>query len=226
VTHRCLPDGMLAEILALRANDPRRTEIEACPRCGAQLAALRAFLAGDLEIPSAESAAADRALAEFVSTRIVSRLAPAGAAPRPRRRTRLFAPRRFAAVASACAVVALTVFLVRDAGDPAPIGARLRGEAPAAGAAPIVIRQTGLMADGGLELSWRPVAGADHYVVEVFSGDLDTLAVLAPLSRPTARLAPGLLQAPAAGGGVLVRVVALAGDRRLAVSPLRAFSGR
>lgn len=226
MTHRCLPDGMLAEILALRANDPRRTEIEACPRCGAQLAALRAFLAGDPEIPAAESAAADRALAEFVSTRIVSPRPSAGPLRRSGRQTRLFAPRRFAAVASACAVVALTVFLVRDAGDPAPIGARLRGEAPAAGVAPIVIQQTGLMADGGLELSWRPVAGADHYVVEVFSGDLDTLAVLAPLSRPTARLGPGLLQAPAAAGGVLVRVVALAGDRRLAVSPLRALSGR
>jgi hypothetical protein len=226
VTHRCLPDGMLAEILALSPGDPRHAEVEACPRCSAQLAALRAFLAGDPEIPAAESAAADRALAEFVATRIVSPLPSAGPGRHSGRRARRFAPRRFAAVASACAVATLAVFLMRGTGDPAPIGTRLRGDAPAAGSAAIVIQQTGPTADGGLELSWRPVAGADRYAVEVFSGDLDTLAVLAPLSRPTVRLAPGLLQTPAAAGGVLVRVVALAGDRRLAVSPLRTLSVR
>jgi hypothetical protein len=129
-------------------------------------------------------------------------------------------------MASACAVVTLAVLFVRSANDPAPIGARLRGETPVAGSAAIVLQQTGPTTDGGLDLSWRPVAGADHYVVVVFSGDLDTLAVLAPLSRPTARLTPGLLQTPAAAAGVLVRVVALAGDRRLAVSPLRALSVR
>jgi hypothetical protein len=226
MTHRCLPDGMLAEILALPSNNPRRTEAETCPRCGAQLAALRAFLAGDPEIPAADSAAADRVLAEFVATRIGSRLPPAVPARRPVRRPRLFARRRFAALASACAVVALAVLFMRSAGDPAPIGARLRGETPVAGSAAIVFQPTGPTADGGLDLSWRPIAGADHYVVEVFSGDLDTLAVLAPLSRPTARLTPGFLRTPAAAGGVLVRVVALAGDRRLAVSTLRALSVR
>jgi hypothetical protein len=226
MTHRCLPDGMLAEIDALSPGDPRRAEAEACPRCGAQLAALRAFLAGDPEIPAAESAAADRALAAFVATRLGSRR-PSAAPARPSgRRPRPFAPRRLAAMASACAIVALALLLVRDAGDPAPIGARLRGEAPAAGTAAIVFQQAGPTADGGHELNWRPIAGADHYVVEVFSGDLDTLAVLAPLFRPTVRLAPGLLRSPAATGGVLVRVMALAGDRRLAVSPLQALTGR
>lgn len=224
MTHRCLPDGMLAEVAALPPDDPRRAEAEACPRCGAQLAALRAFLAGDPEIPTAESAAADRVLAEFVATRIVSRPPPAGPARRPVQRPRSFAPRRLAAMASVCAVVVLALILTRETGDPAPIGARLRGEAPVAGAAGIVLQSTGPTADGGFELNWRPVAGADHYVVEVFSGDLDTLAVLTPLSRPSARLAAGLLRAPAAAGGVLVRVVALAGDRRLAVSPLRPLS--
>ncbi len=226
MTHRCPTDGLLAEIADLPPGDQRRAEAEACPRCGAHLAALRAFLAGDPDLPPAESAAADRALAAFVATRFGSRRPSAGPARRLARRSRPFAPRRLAAMASACAVVALALFLVRDAGDPAPIGARLRGEPPATGAAAIEFSQDGPTADGGHQLGWRPVPGADHYAVEVFSGDLDTLAVLAPLAEPAVRLAPGLLRSPAAAPGVLVRVLALAGDRRLAASPLRALSDR
>lgn len=225
MTHRCLPDGMLGETLALPLDDPRRAAAEACPRCGARLAALDAFLAGDPDLPADEAAAADRALAEFVATGLGPRPQPPQP-PRPARAARRFAPRHFAATASLCAAVALAVLLARDAGDPAPIGARLRGEAPVAGAAAIELVQGGPTADGGRALNWRPVAGADHYAVALFSGDLDTLAVLAPLARPTVTLDPALLRAAAAAGGALVRIEALAGDRRLAVSPLLPLSVR
>lgn len=216
MAHRCLPDVTLAEFGALPIDDPRRADAQGCPRCAARLAALNAFLAGDPDLPAIDATAADRALADFVS-----RLPPTARTPHPARARRWFAPRRLLPLASACAAVALAVLLVRHAGDPVPIGARLRGAAPAAAPASIVIHRTGPAADGSFDLTWSPVAGADHYTVELFSGDLDTLAVLSPLLRPTAHLALEILQGQDAASGVLVRVRALAGDRALAVSPLR-----
>lgn len=226
MTHRCLSDGALARLLELPDDDARRAEAAACPRCDARLAALRAFLAGDPELPADELAAADRALAAFVAARFSSPPAPTAAGPRPARRATRPDWTRLTALASACAAVALTVLLVRTAGDPAPLGARLRGAPAAAGPAAIVVRQSGPAADGAIELSWPPVAGADRYVVELFTGDLDTLAVLPPLATPDVRLAPELLGTRGGAGEVLVRVVALAGQRRLAASPLRAVAAR
>ncbi|MHB8079667.1 MAG: hypothetical protein ACYDIE_10500 [Candidatus Krumholzibacteriia bacterium] len=151
---------------------------------------------------------------------------PDGPPPPPGRPPRRFAPRRLLSVASAGAAVALAVLLVRTAGDPTPVGARSRGTAPTAPPPTIVIHRSGPAADGSFDLNWRAVAGADHYTVELFSGQLDTLAVLSPLSRPTAHLALGILQNPDSAAGVLVRVRALAGDRQLAVSPLRTLPER
>jgi len=227
VSHRCQPAETLAELLARPVADPRRAEAEACPRCGALLAALRAFHEGDPGAPAAEADEADRVLAALLATQGavaarrdgrragVARAAPGPWAPRPR---------RLLAAVSALAAVVVVAFLAREAGDPGSVGDRLRGGAdPAANGAraTIVLAPSRSAPGGGLVLDWTPVAGADRYVVELFTAALDTVAVLGPVSTARIEVPAGIVVSPLSPGELLAKVRALANGRQVGASPLQ-----
>ena len=47
MSHRCFDEDELAAICDLPPDDPRRREVETCPRCDSLLRAMSAFLADD-----------------------------------------------------------------------------------------------------------------------------------------------------------------------------------
>lgn len=231
MSHRCQPAETLAELLARPAGDPRRVEAEACPRCGALLAALRTFHGGDPRVPAAEADEADRVLAALLAAQgsvaarrdgrrtTVARAASGLWAPRPR---------RLLAAVSALAAVVVVAFLAREAGDPGSVGARLRGGAdPAANGAraTIALAPPSSAPGGGLVLDWTPVAGADRYVVELFTAALDTVAVLGPVSSARIEVPAGIVDSPRAPGELLAKVRALANGRQVGASPLQRLEG-
>lgn len=78
-------------------------------------------------------------------------------------------------------------------------------------------------ADGTLELSWAPVAGADGYRVRFFGSTLREIARLEDLPEPKLRLERGSLPAGlSAGAETLVEVAAIRGGGVIAVSTSRA----
>lgn len=227
MSHRCQSAEALAELLALPAADQRRAEAEACPRCSALLAALRAFHEGDPSVPAAEADEADRVLAALLAAQgTVSARRDGRRATIARKVPERWTPRhrRLLAAVSALAAVVVVAFLARDAGDPGSVGARLRGGAgPAANGAraAIALATPSAAPGGGLMLGWTPIAGADRYVVELFTAVLDTVAVLGPVSAERVEIPAELVTGPHAPGELLVKVRALANGRQLAASPLR-----
>lgn len=217
-------------LLESPADEPRRRDVEACPRCDALLSSLQAFMTGDPEIPAGERAIADHVLARFIDQELVARSRPTrsvGApATRPGWMFGSWMPRAAAALASACAVIAIVVLLARDPGQ---IGERMRGrpEGIVGGqAAGVILEPARLFPGGDLELSWSAVPGADHYFVELFDGDLDTVAVRGPVSAPPLRLAAEIFGGAGKGQEVFVRVQAFAGEKLLARSSLQTLLTR
>lgn len=230
MNHRCIEPLELAALLALPPDDPRRLEAADCPRCESLLRELAAFLDGDAALPEAEQIRAERHLAGVLAEALAARTGRlAGAAARaghsrPVRRSRR--GQGWSWGLGLAAAAAGVVFLV-GRGPVAPTGPSgvLRGgaaTAPATGGLTVTV--TAGARDGQLLLAWPAVAGADRYLVELFSAALDTLAVYGPLSEPALTVdAPWLRRdavGPGAPAGVLCRVRALGGDGELAASRL------
>lgn len=222
MSHRCPEPTELAALLDLPEGDERRREAAACPRCDALLRSLAAFMAGDDTIPAAERLAAGQRLSS-----VVAGLAGAGAAAaapaRGRRRGRTsVAGRRWGWTAGLAAAAALVVLLggPEPPGDGAPNG-RLRGGSPPV-PAPLVLEFAA--AGDSLTVAWSPAAGAETYGLELYTADLDTLAILDGLRTTTVRVAGDLL--PPGDAAALCRVRAYAGGREVAASALVAVPAR
>lgn len=192
MSHRCPSAEDLALLAALPAADPDRRAAEACPRCAVLLAELGAFLAGDAAVPPADLADAEARLGAFVSARLVTAAGPA--APRRRRFRAEWGLGGGLALATA-AVLAVAVLrpgalpvptspsgTVRGGGHLAEATARLEVRSELA-------RVPGY-ASGTLRLTWPAATNGDSVQVILFTADLDTLAVLAPLVGPPLLLAP------------------------------------
>jgi len=202
MTHRCLDLESLAALAALPADDPRRLEAAACPRCDSLMAAATAFLAGDETIPEAELADAERRLAAAVPS--FTRRAPDA------RRSRL---QRLGAVVAAVAAVVVAVLVLVPSGPPTPSGT-VRGGGHVSGLpelGPVTVSAVS-PESATHRLDWPAVAAADSYAVVLFAADLDTIATVGVPSGP-----PVAVDDPAAA---FARVRALAGGTPVAESAL------
>lgn len=223
MSHRCPEPTALVALLDLPEGDERRRVAAACPRCDALLRSLAAFMGGDDTIPAGERQAAERRLSSVVAGLAGGRAA--GAAPvrsLPRGRATV-AGRRWGWTAGLAAAAALVVLLNGPElpGDGAPNG-RLRGGSPPV-PAPLALEFAAAAGDS-LTVAWSPAAGAETYGLELYTADLDTLAILDGLRTATVRVAGDLL--PPDGAGALCRVRAYAGGREVAASALVAVPAR
>jgi len=145
MSHERVTPERLDSWLALPAEDPRRQELEACPRCRVLLASYAEFLDGPKD--------RDPELLKFLN-------APARKAVRPWRRWQR-------PLAAAAAVLIVAVGLSRwDFGEPPRPSIQRGGEASPSFAAEAVAEEDSLL------FSWEPVAEADHYVLVIFNEDL------------------------------------------------------
>jgi len=215
VSHRCLEPNELVALLELPAADERRRAAAACPRCDALLRSALAFLAGDDTIPAAERAAAESRLAAATATLTGARTTVRRTRRRPAPARPALGARQWGWTAGLAAAAALVVLLtgIEPPGDVAPSG-RLRGGSQPA-TAPLALVFTPAAGDS-LTVTWLPVAGAKGYRLELYTADLDTLAIIDGLRGSPARV-------PA---GALCRVRASAGSRELAASGLEAAPAR
>ncbi len=230
MSHRCHAAEDLAALVGLPADDPRRRDVEACPRCAGLLAEVTAFLAGDPELPSDELARAERHLAASLAACAAD--AAAGtttvpAAPPSRRRLADGRWRLGAGLALATAAVLALVALLPP--EPTAPSGQVRGGGHVTGAAllgPVTVADTtatGLPA-GSLRLDWPAVADADRYQIVLIGAALDTLGTVGPLTAPPAVVDGDLLAA--ATDGVYARVRALAKGATLAESRLVPLTAR
>jgi len=220
--HRCLEPLELAALLAMPADDPRRRDADACPRCDSLLRGMAAFLDGDADLPDAEKVQAERHLAGVLAGAMAAKGEPAaGARPFAAKAARNPASKRRSArgqgwgwgLGLAAAAAGVMFVVAREPSAPAGPSGVLRGGAPNVSAASdLVVTVAAGPTEGQLLLSWPAVAGADSYVVELFTAELDTLAVLGPVTELSVTVAATLWGAGGDAGsatGVLCRVRAL-----------------
>jgi len=217
--HRCLEPLELAALLAMPADDPRRRDADACPRCDSLLRGMAAFLDGDADLPNDEKVRAERHLAGVLAGAMAAKGEPAAgsvtSAATDVRRTRSNrrSPRGQGwgwGLGLAAAAAGVMFFVAREPSAPAGPSGVLRGGAPNASmAGDLIVTVAAGPTEGQLLLSWPAVAGADSYVVELFTAELDTLAVLGPVTELSVTVAATLWGAGGDAGsatGVLCRV--------------------
>jgi hypothetical protein len=218
-SERCFGIEELEVVAKLPAHDARRRHLDECPRCRARLLTFLEFTEAPADIPSGllrdAEATLDAALKRELAIGGAGRSEDA-AAPFRRWLAALTAPRptRRAAWAAAVAVAAIAVVVAIRMRGPAPSEPfLLRGSEERV--APGVLTTSLLQAvavEGGVELSWPPVAGADSYEVRIYRSDLEELARLRPTPEARALLTRADLPASATPRTTaLWKVVALRG---------------
>jgi hypothetical protein len=237
VSHRCLLPDELVSVRELDTADPRRREVEACPRCHALLLSFDEFL-DDRSVPEGVDLEAARRLdAAFEREQVSERARPAAteraAEPVPIRRSprgeraarrwtaRWLAPGARLAWAAVAAVVVVGAYtalrqwpgyrgedVLRSAPDSTAVAAGERFRL----LEPRVLSQ-------GVELSWTSVPGADAYRVVLLNPDLAEVGSLGPLADTTVILTPERRpQGWGPGSAVGWQVEALQAGHRLASS--------
>jgi hypothetical protein len=227
MSHRCVEPIELAALLELPPDAPRRLEAAGCPRCDSLLRAMSVFLDGDAGLPDGDRAQAERHLAGVLAGAMAG---PEGrpveaATPTARRRAARRPQRGQGWGLGLAAAAAGVMFLVaRDPVAPTGPSGVLRGGAPSVSvAADLTVTVTAGDREGRVLLAWPAVPGADHYLVELFTADLDTLGVYGPLSEPALAVDSASLRANPEGrfpAAVLCRVRARDGAGEVAVSRL------
>jgi len=236
VVDRCPPAESLPDIALLplgdEQEDSRRRHLERCPRCQARLADYRDFMAGTAPCPPRDLQAAlatlDADLREAVAGEAVA--AEATRPDRARPRVRSLHP-GFAHPLARTAFALAALFLILVALDALPdrpqrreIRLRAGEDRPAAGTA-LGLEAPRPLSDGGLELSWRALPGADAYRLRLLAPDLGLLAERDCGSATWIRLTAAELAEARAAGAILVwQVEARAGGDPLAVSPPATFA--
>lgn len=190
MTDRCFGFEELDEILRRGAGDRRREHVDRCPRCRSRLVLYQSYVVlheeagGPAEDSDPGEIAAAEQLRGVLERNILgpSRGVIAARADRSRSRwlSRLFGPllrrRRLApALGFATLLIAGVLFIrtwepwtdrgivFRDAGDPSP-------------PRDIALSPPVLMHEGGLELRWKSVPGADTYRVRLLGSGFEELA--------------------------------------------------
>jgi len=174
-THEsCIPLEQLTSIAEAPAGSAERAHLDACPRCQAQLLALRAFVA-----PSTLPAQARSSEAEAELDRFIDQLT---AEPEPQTQRRIAAapafpwwkrwfspgPRLVLSAAMVAVVVAGTWMAQLPAGERAVTRGGTMGTSDAGG---VTTSDAALKSDGWV-LEWQPVADATGYEVLLLGADL------------------------------------------------------
>jgi len=212
---KCQPLEALEALRLLPTDDPRRAHLDDCPRCQALLESLDSFLAPDDAAPAEGDAARARTT---LRAALATEMAAEAERPRARLWERLLATFRSRpawGVATAL-VVAAAVLLLQQWGQEAP-RSTLRGRAPVAGEG--VVRLLGPLptADGGLQLRWGRVVGAQRYDVRLYRPDLTAIATLDAGVETSLTLGAEQLAA-AQDGTLLYKVIAYRGGDEIASS--------
>jgi hypothetical protein len=217
--HKCVDHSELAAISRLPRDDPRRQEIDECPRCTARLAQFQEFMAGHVP-PEGDAEAADAHLAGFMNEVFDQKLAGEEPSPGTQERTgffewlgRLLSPRPALAGAAALIVVIAAVAIWRPWTADQPV---LRSDDPA-GHDTVVTRPYAVATDGSILLSWEPVEYADGYRVRIRTQELAELAVFGPIPATSYTLERGSLPA-GAPDAVWWEVIATRGGDEIARS--------
>jgi hypothetical protein len=184
VKHRCVDHSELAGIARLPEDDPRRREIDECPRCTARLVQYREFMTGQVP-PGGDAEGADAHLAGFMNDVFDRQLGGSGTTPDAPERTgffdwlgRLFAPRP-ALAGAAVLIVAIAAVVIWQPWTSDPRVVR-NDDSSRRQPATIVTLPNSVSGDGSVLLSWRPVAGADGYQIRIRTQELAELAVFGP----------------------------------------------
>jgi hypothetical protein len=229
---RCPAIEVLADLAALPRGDPRRSHLDACPRCQARLATYEEFLRAE---PAGTGPRVDAALTRLAASIDAAVLggatilaapdggeaaagggdAPDGAAPARGRLLRL--PRGWRAVLAAAAALLLLVGLDTIVPQREPLLV-LRAPSPVVPAT-LALEPPRPLAGGGLELSWQPHPEADAYLVIILAPDLTERARLPVSGEPRLRIEVARLAELLEGRPVFAwKVLALGGGDVLARS--------
>jgi len=218
---RFTPDEF-ARLVSLPASHPDRQRAERTSQFEAWRVMLREFeQPSGAPLSAAELAAAGRELERRVVqtldpiSRVVTRPSWSGALS-----AWLRGPASRPALALAAIVVVTGAALwVATSRPPGPRAVRGAGEAPA------IVLAPPRAVEGGIELRWTPVAGAEAYRVVFYGADLGESARVDGLSAPRLVLRRDALPSGLQHGGqALVEVTALRGGDPVATSPTRAIT--
>ena len=234
MNHRCAEPMELAALYGLPDDDPRRRDAAACPRCDSLLRAMAAFSEGNPDLPAGERLAAEKHLAGALAAVVVGAPQPGVGGADVRRgraapgRTDVRDRRRHSwtwGLGLAAAAAGVMLVVSREPMAPAGPSGVLRGGTPAESAAPVlpVTASSGPGPDR-FSLSWPAVAGAESYRLELFTSELDTVAVFEALISPEVTVAASLLAGPGQGGtaaaDILCRVRVRGAGGQTAAAPL------
>lgn len=227
-TDRCPDVEELEVLLKLPSHDSRRRHLDDCPRCRARVMTFLEFTAAPDDVPRDLLHEAEAKLDAALKRELAlggDRRSEAGAAPFRRWLASLSQP-RFAFTAGA-AVLAVAVFVAvkvvsRRPNEPFLLRGSEEHVAPGTSTS-LALRAA--PAEGGMELTWSSVPGADAYEVRIYATNLEEIARLRPTPEARRLLARSdLPPSVAAGSVVLWKVVALQGGDPLqesAPTPLR-----
>lgn len=204
MSRQCVPVEQFGELQALAPTHPWWRHLQACARCRSRYLSYTEFLGAD----TVDAGARPQAARAHLDRLIEREFRPA----RPRHaswrwRLMILAPATCAALA---AVLLVTRPERRDADVPV-----LRGDVVPAG--PRIVA-TVVADDGGLLLSWEPVAGATSYRIGIFDEGLRPLFETS-VGGCDFGLIPGRdLPAASEGAELVWRVTALEGSQEIARS--------
>lgn len=213
-------------VLASRDDDARRAHLRDCARCQALQRMYEAFMTPATHLPESERRDAVARLRTAVAERSAVSTARAPN-DTTRGRARWFewigGRNRWALAA---VVVAIGAMFVGREMRPDRGEIRLREATGRDAGGELAIESMRASPDGGFDLDWKKVPGADAYELRFYSADLREVARLGPLQNDelTVRASDSVLVG--APDAVLVRVVALRAGAPLTMSRPRPLPGR
>ena len=217
----------LAGIAELGPGDPRRRHLDGCPRCQARLAGYQEFMRGAGECDQDQLDAAVDLLGAKLDREILGRHEDAA----PERGRSIFSFQspyvRGALALAACVLLFFALFGLRDRTErdgraPGDILLRSGETTPPEGS--ILLDEPRYPADGGVELSWRPLPDADMYVVKILNAELDQVADVPAGSAGSLVLESARLHELVSGAGAYAWIViALSEGEEIARSRASSF---
>ncbi len=219
MSDQCIPIEELEELALAEPDDERLRHLETCPRCRAELAMYRSFMAGN-------SAMADSGREELLATRMRKVIhcndAEVNSSPVPSPQESGRFPRSLQRSLLAVAAVLLVFFAVEWYQVPGiQTGIHLRGAADQQDHSLVLQVKA---ESGALQLSWSEFPGADNYKVEILGSDLVPIDEMAVSGENHLAIKDrDMEQWRVISSSLLWRVVAFQGSQQLSYSHPRSL---